>query len=193
MKEIIDFVNEYTNHYKTSPSTREIAKAVKTDNGTVYRYLVEMDEKGMLEYNGKEIVTPMIKKMENDMIQAAVLGSVSCGVPLLEEEYIESYVSLPVKFFDKGDYFILRANGNSMIEAGIEDGDLVVVRKQKEANEGQIVVALLEDGSTTLKRLYLDKGNKCVRLHPENKNMSDIVIANCSIQGVAVKIMKDLV
>jgi repressor LexA len=80
-----------------------------------------------------------------------------------------------------------------MIEAGIEDGDLVVVRKQKEANEGQIVVALLEDGSTTLKRLYLDKGNKCVRLHPENKNMSDIVIANCSIQGVAVKIMKDLV
>lgn len=80
-----------------------------------------------------------------------------------------------------------------MIEAGIEDGDLVVVRKQKEANEGQIVVALLEDGSTTLKRLYLDQGNKCVRLHPENKNMKDIVTENCSIQGIAVKIMKDLV
>ena len=80
-----------------------------------------------------------------------------------------------------------------MIEAGIENGDLVVVRKQEEANEGQIVVALLEDGSTTLKRLYFDEGNKCVRLHPENKNMSDIVTANCSIQGIAVKIMKDLV
>ncbi|MCJ0588617.1 repressor LexA, partial [Enterococcus cecorum] len=151
MEEIIDYVNQYTNHYRTSPSTREIAKAVKTDNGTVYRYLVEMNEKGMLEYNGKEIITPTIKKMETDMIQAAVLGSVSCGLPLLEEEHIESYVSLPAKFFDKGDYFILRANGDSMIEAGIEDGDLVVIRKQEEANEGQIVVALLEDGTTTLK------------------------------------------
>lgn len=98
MNQIIDFVNEYTNHYRTSPSTREIAKAVKTDNGTVYRYLVEMDEKGMLEYDGKEIITPTIKKMETEMIQAAVLGSVSCGLPLLEEEYIESYVSLPAKF-----------------------------------------------------------------------------------------------
>ncbi|HGS8953056.1 TPA: transcriptional repressor LexA [Clostridioides difficile] len=193
MKEIIDFVNEYTNHYRTSPSTREIAKVVKTDNGTVYRYLVEMDEKGMLEYNGKEIITPTIKKMENDMIQAAVLGSVSCGIPLLEEEHIESYISLPAKFFDKGEYFILRANGDSMIEAGIEDGDLVVIKKQEEANEGQIVVALLEDGSTTLKRLYLDRGNKCVRLQSENKNMSDIITANCSIQGVAIKIMKDLI
>ena len=185
MEEIIDYVNQYTNHYRTSPSTREIAKAVKTDNGTVYRYLVEMNEKGMLEYNGKEIITPTIKKMETDMIQAAVLGSVSCGLPLLEEEHIESYVSLP--------YFILRANGDSMIEAGIEDGDLVVIRKQEEANEGQIVVALLEDGTTTLKRLYLDQGKKCVRLKPENKNMKDIVTANCSIQGIAVKIMKDLV
>lgn len=98
MEEIIDYVNQYTNHYRTSPSTREIAKAVKTDNGTVYRYLVEMNEKGMLEYNGKEIITPTIKKMETDMIQAAVLGSVSCGLPLLEEEHIESYVSLPAKF-----------------------------------------------------------------------------------------------
>lgn len=80
-----------------------------------------------------------------------------------------------------------------MIEAGIEDGDLVVIRKQEEANEGQIVVALLEDGTTTLKRLYFDQGNKCVRLKPENKNMKDIVTANCSIQGIAVKIMKDLV
>ena len=69
----------------------------------------------------------------------------------------------------------------------------MVIRKQEEANEGQIVVALLEDGSTTLKRLYLDQGNKCVRLHPENKNMADIVTANCTIQGIAIKIMKDLV
>lgn len=193
MNEIIEFVEEYTNYYRTSPSTREIAKAVNTDNGTVYRYLVEMDEKGMLDYNGKEIITARIKKMENNMIQAAVLGSVSCGVPLLEEEHIESYVSLPAQFFDKGDYFILKANGDSMIEAGIDDGDLVVIRKQEEANEGQIVVALLEDGSTTLKRLYIDRGRNCVRLQPENKDMSDIITANCSIQGVAIKIMKDIV
>jgi repressor LexA len=192
MKEILDFVNGYIEYYKTSPSTREIAKAIKVDNSTVYRYLVEMDEKGMLEYDGTNIETTKTMKMENETIQAAVLGSVSCGVPLLEEEYIEYYVSLPKKFFGKGEFFILKANGESMVEAGIEDGDLVVVRKQEEANIGDIVVALLDDGTTTLKRFYIDEENRCVKLHPENKDMTDIMTKNCSIQGVAIKVIKDL-
>ena len=146
----------------------------------------------MLEYDGSEIITPTIRKMETGSIRAAVLGSVSCGVPLLEEEYIESYVSLPEKLFGKGEFFILKANGDSMIEAGISDGDFVVIRKEIEAHEGEIVVALLDDGSNTLKRIYFDDENKNVILHPENKAMNDIIVKNVKIQGVAVKVMKDL-
>lgn len=192
MQEILDYVNSYTEYYRDSPSTRDIAKALNIGNSTAYRYLVEMNENGILKYDGKEIMTPTIRKMETGTIRAAVLGSVSCGVPLLEEEYIESYVSLPEKLFGKGEFFLLRANGDSMIEAGINDGDLVVIRKEVNAKDGDIVVALLEDGSNTLKRIHFDLENERVILHPENKTMSDIIVQNLQIQGVAVKVMKDL-
>lgn len=78
-----------------------------------------------------------------------------------------------------------------MIEAGIEDGDLVVIRKQSDANDGDIIVALVEE-EATLKRLYRDEENGRIILHPENKDMSDIVVDNCIIQGIAVKVIKDL-
>ena len=93
-------------------------------------------------------------------------------------------------FFFKYLYF-LRANGESMIDAGIDDGDLVLIRKQSGAKEGQIVVALVEN-ENTLKRFYKDEENQCIRLHPENKKMTDIIVPNCKIQGVAVKVIKSL-
>ncbi len=192
MKDILEYINEYTIEYRRSPSTRDIAKSLGIGNSTVYRYIKEMSDKGIIEYDGKEIITSLIKKTETKTIRAALLGSVSCGVPLLEEENIEKYVSLPASLFPKGEYFLLRANGDSMIEAGIEDRDIVIIRKQKNAENGDIVVALLEDGSTTLKRLYLDDANECIILHPENKELEDIVVKSCMIQGVAVKVMKDL-
>lgn len=85
----------------------------------------------------------------------------------------------------------MRASGQSMIEAGIDDGDLVVVRKQVEANEGDIVVALV-DNQNTLKRYYRDNANKKVILHPENKTMKDIIVDDCYIQGVACHIIKKI-
>ena len=96
-----------------------------------------------------------------------------------------------VSLFGTGEFFILRANGESMIEAGIEDGDLVVIRKQEHANEGDIIVALVEN-ETTLKRYYLDKKGQKVRLHPENKTMEDFFVRTCRIQGVAVNVVKSL-
>lgn len=87
---------------------------------------------------------------------------------------------------------LLHANGESMIDAGIEDGDLVLVSKQNYADEGQIVVALIDD-EATLKRYYPEPQKHRVRLHPENKTMKDIYAENCIIQGVAVKVLKDLV
>lgn len=150
-----------------------------------------MNDKGMLKYDGREILTDKIQKVNTETTHVAVLGSISCGIPQLEEEYIEEYVTLPVSMFGKREFFILRASGESMIEAGINDGDLVVIRKQKEANDGQIVVALVEN-ENTLKRFYLDKENRCIRLHPENKAMENIIVSDCQIQGVAVHVIKAL-
>ena len=93
--------------------------------------------------------------------------------------------------FGSGDFFILRAHGYSMVEAGIEPGDMVVVKKQNTANEGDIVVALV-GSDTTLKRYYTDKKRRCVRLHPENKEMTDILTKDCRIQGVAQHVIKAL-
>ena len=101
------------------------------------------------------------------------------------------YVPLPVALFGQGDFYLLRASGKSMIEAGIDPGDLVVVRKQNTAEEGDIVVALV-DNETTLKRFYRDKKHRCIRLHPENSKMKDIYVQDCTIQGVAQNVIKTL-
>ena len=98
----------------------------------------------MIEYDGQEIRTNVTRKYSGEQTQTPIVGSIPCGSPQYEEENIEEYVSLPTAIFGKGDFFILRASGQSMIEAGIDDGDLVVVKKQVEANEGDIVVALVD-------------------------------------------------
>jgi len=192
MKEIISYAEEFRMRYFRSPSTTEIAKKIGVSRGTAYKYLAEMAEKGMIRYDGSRIETEHTEKARIGMTKAAVLGSVSCGIPLLEEENIESYVNLPTELFGNGSFFVLRANGDSMTGAGIEDGDLVIVREAEDAEDGSVVVALLEDGSVTLKRLFRDQGHGEVRLHPENPDMQDLCVKNCRIQGVAVKVLKDI-
>ena len=98
---------------------------------------------------------------------------------------------LPISLFSSGDFYLLRASGDSMIKVGICDGDLVLVRRQNHADDGQIVVALMED-EATLKRYYREPQNRRIRLHPENDSMEDIYVDNCAIQGVAVKVIKNL-
>ena len=191
MNEIKRFVENYYMKEYHSPSITEIAKAVNIARSTAHAYLVDMNEKGMLSYNGKDIRTELIEQIKPNVTRAAILGSISCGVPNFAEENIEEYVSLPESMFGKGEFFILKAKGESMIEVGIEEGDLVVIKAQNYAEEGQIVVALVED-EATLKRFYKDKKTNRVRLHPENSKMEDIIVDNCIIQGVAVKVIKDL-
>lgn len=192
MNRIIQFVDQYRLVHKKSPSTSEIAEGLGIVRSTAYRYLVEMRERGMLHYDGRDIVTPLTNKTEDGVVRAAAVGSVSCGKPLLEEENIEYYVALPEALVGKGEFFLLRANGESMIGAGIADGDTVIVKRQESANNGDIVVALLNDGTTTLKKFFLDKKKSCVRLHPENPVFDDIYVTDLKIQGVAVKVLKDL-
>ena len=191
MNRIIEFAEQYYLENSSSPSVRVISDKFGIGVSTAYRYLLEMDERGLITYDGKRISNDRIEKLNSNsgVIRAAVVGSIACGIPNLAEENVEEYVSLPRSMFGDGEFFILRANGESMIDAGIETGDLVVIRKQTCAEDGQIVVALVED-EATLKRLYRDKGK--VRLHPENRAMDDIIVDDCIIQGVAVKVIKDL-
>lgn len=191
MNRIIEFAEQYYLENSSSPSVRVISDKFGIGVSTAYRYLLEMDERGLITYDGKRISNDRIEKLNSNsgVIRAAVVGSIACGIPNLAEENVEEYVSLPRSMFGDGEFFILRANGESMIDAGIETGDLVVIRKQACAEDGQIVVALVED-EATLKRLYRDKGK--VRLHPENRAMDDIIVDDCIIQGVAVKVIKDL-
>ena len=192
MEKIQTYVENYYKEYRHSPSTTDIADAVGIARGTAYKYLVAMSDNGMIRYDGQQISTEKTEKVLTELTSVALLGSVSCGVPTLEEEYAEEFVSLPVSMFGKGTFFMLRASGESMIDAGISTGDLVLVRKQSEAKDGDIVVVLVEN-ENTLKRYFVDKENKQIRLHPENKNMKDIIVQDCKIQGVAVKVIKDLV
>lgn len=174
-----------------APSVREIAAEVGCSYSTVSLYLTEMMSKGLITREGGMYETEAIAKMNLETVPVAVVGSVSCGPLTFTEENIEEYIKLPTSLLGHGKFFILRASGQSMIGAGIEDGDLVVVRQQETAEPGQIVVALVED-EVTLKRFFPDPQNGCIRLHPENRRMKDIIVDNCQIQGVAVKVLKDL-
>ena len=188
-----NFINEYTIENGRSPSNRDMASGTGLSTATVSRYLQYMREQGMLDYDGqRNIRTLRQQKMSGAMVEVPILGTIACGIPNLAEENIEEYVQLPVSVFGKGNFYLLHANGESMLDAGIEDGDLVLVSKQNYADEGQIVVALIDD-EATLKRYYPEPQKHRVRLHPENKTMEDIYVENCIIQGVAVKVLKDLV
>lgn len=191
MAQIKNAVEDFYFRLRRSPSISEIASEVGCARSTVHSYLWEMNKRRMLSYDGKTVETSVTQKADADVVLTPVLGSIACGEPEYEEENFESYVALPTSLFGGGEFFLLRASGYSMIEAGIEPGDLVVVKKQNTAEEGDIIVALVEN-ETTLKRFYIDKKRKCVRLHPENSSMKDIYTDHCYIQGVAQNVIKRL-
>jgi len=191
---IEDYVQKYSEEHLSSPTIREIAEGTGLTKSTVSNYVTFMQEQGILGGNGghRSIISRTELMTRQESIRVPVLGSVSCGVPKLAAENIEEYVRLPVTLFGRGDYFILRANGDSMINAGIDHGDFVLVHQQSYADPGQIVVALVDDEEATLKRFYPDFENGIDRLHPENPTMEDILVENCVIQGVAIKVLKEL-
>ena len=189
MAAIEKFVSDYTDSNGISPTMQEVADGVGSSKATVQRYIAQLCDDGILDYSGYRTMT--FTKTKAAAIRVPVLGTIACGIPKFAEENIEEYVRLPVALFGKGNFFILRAYGDSMIEAGIDNGDLVLIRQQNYADEGQIVVALMED-EATLKRFYPEPKKHRIRLHPENSRMDDIYVDNCEIQGVAVKVLKDL-
>ena len=191
---ILNILNESLRENNGTPSIYEIADAINVNPSTVSRYINYLVSEGIIERKGKHcnLTTSKFAKTMSNVTAFPIVGDVACGSPILAEENIESYVSISTEFFGPGEYFILKAKGESMINAGVNDGDLVVIRKQDTANEGQIVVALTDDGEATLKRYFLDKKHKLIRLHPENDALQDMFYKNIQIQGIAVKVIKDL-
>lgn len=186
------FIEDYWDRYGVSPTTRAIAAGTNLSNSTVGRYLQYMRDHGMIEYRGHRAYKTRKQLLgETHIVPVPLLGRVACGIPKYAEQNIEEYIKLPESLLGKGSFYLLHADGDSMVEADIDDGDLVLVKKQDTADSGKIVVALIGD-EATLKRYYPEPENERVRLHPENRTMKDIYVPNCIIQGVAVKVLKDL-
>ena len=186
------FAEEYYLEQRTVPSVRTIASELGITKSTAHNYFKELEESGALQYNNGNLLTELIEKYSKDKERAAIVGSIPCGPAETEEEYIEEYVDLPKAIFGEGPFYILCADGDSMIDAGIEDGDLVVIKIQNTARKGDIVVALVNDNENTLKRYYEDEINHKVVLHPENSAYDDMIFDSVVIQGVAVHVIKPL-
>ena len=190
MDRIMAFVNGFYRDNHRSPSLRQIAAGTGVPHMTVKRMLNTMAENGLLDYDGRTVTTGLSHKASDETVNVGLIGSVPCGNLSLEEEAVEEIVQLPVSLFGRGELFLLHARGDSMTGAGIDDGDLVLIKKQEEARNGDIVVAFVEGEGNTLKR-YKQYGNT-VFLHPENPKYRDIPLLDCRSQGVAVSVIKKL-
>ena len=194
MNEIVNFINRC--YFKESyvPTIQEIADHMGMAKGNAQRYLQEMAERDMIELGTgwKSVKTNRMLKDCREIYKTPILGSIACGSPLDAEENIESFITLSRDLLGPGEFFGLWAHGDSMINADISDGDLVIVRVQNDADDGDIVVALCDGEKATLKRFYRDDERQCIRLHPENDEMEDMYYQNVQIQGIAVKVLKNI-
>ena len=190
---ILTLINDCYFQEGTYPSLQQIANAVGLSTTQTYRYVDELIKRGEIGKKGKfgDLQTKEIANTICNNNRLPIVGEIACGGPILAEENIESYVTFSKELLGSGKFFILRAKGDSMINAGINDGDLVIVRQQETAEIGQIVVALIGN-EATLKRYYLDNKRKKIRLHPENDKMEDMFFDDIEIQGIAIKVLKDL-
>ena len=190
MEKIIPFVNDFQRDNRRPPSIRQISAGTGIPRTTVQRMLNTLADEGIIDYDGTTIITDSMVRNQDEMTPVGIIGSIPCGNLSLEEEAIEAVVQLPVSVFGKGDLFLLHARGDSMTGAGIDDGDLVLIRRQEEARNGDIVVAFVEGEGNTLKRFR--KYGNTVFLHPENPKYRDIPLRECRIQGIAVSVIKQL-
>ena len=171
-----------------SPSYRQVQKAMNMSSlNLVQRYVLALERDGRIGRTRLGSIDMLPKLRPSGVAITPIVGSIACGQPVDAVENIEESVALPRAIFGSGSLFILRAKGDSMIEADIRNNDIVVIRQQNTAENGEIVVAMM-NGETTLKRFY--KRNGKIILHPGNKEMQDIIVKNCEIQGVLISCIK---
>ena len=191
MARIRDYAERFYLSNGRSPSTSEIGAAVGVHKATVYRYLSEMNERGLLRYDGRRVSTKKTVLAQTGMTVASVFrGAIPCGAPETIEAAIDQFVKLPTALFGDGNLYVIWAKGDSMIEAGIDDGDMIVVDADKTPAVGDKVVALDQDNESTLKTLRYDEKQSRYYLHPENRLLEDIYVDELTVQGVVRFIIK---
>ena len=214
---VLECIHSYTKAKGFGPTVREIGQMLGLSSpSTVHVHLQSLEKKGMItrdqlksrsilltdaakeaffpedmakDESAFEIPAPHFDYASTNLVRIPLVGRVAAGEPILAEENIEDYYCLPTDLVSDSAGFMLRVRGNSMIEAGINDGDFVVVREQSVANNGDIVVALVEDGAT-VKRFYKERDH--IRLQPENSSMEPIILTNCSLAGKVVAVFRRL-
>ena len=192
MNALIAFVDDYHEKRGYTPTISEIAGALSLAVGTVHKYLHRMADAGRIELAGRHIVTPSVAARQKRSVPIA--GEIACGAPVLVDESTDEAFPLPAGFSDADDYFWLRARGRSMENAGIDDGDLVLIRRQPSADPGQIVAALIGD-EATLKTFLPDPKLRKIVLRAENDDKTaypDQIYDAILVRGVAVYVLKPL-
>ncbi|MDR7556335.1 MAG: transcriptional repressor LexA [Armatimonadota bacterium] len=192
--DILTFVKRYTETHGYPPSVREIGQAMGlTSSSTVHSHLAALERKGYLRRDpSKPRALEILEaggRPSRKVVPVPVVGRVAAGVPLLAEENIEDHLPLPADLVNGDETFALRVSGDSMIEAGILDGDLVIVRRQATANNGDIVVARLGD-EATVKYFYREKDR--IRLQPAHPAMAPIYVTDVVIEGKAIAVLRRL-
>ena len=185
-QEILEYIKESILQKGYPPAVREICEAVHlSSTSSVHSHLETLEKNGYIRRDPTkprtiEICDDSFQMMRREMTSIPVIGRVAAGQPILATENIEGYFPLPVEYVPNADTFILKVKGESMINAGIFDGDIIFVEKTNNVRNGDTVVALIDD-SATVKTFYKEAGH--IRLQPENDSMEPIIVENCEIIG----------
>ena len=197
-QKVLDYVKEQIKKEGYAPSVREICKALDLKStSTVHGYLSRLEKKGLIQKAALKPRTLRIVDEEEEkpfytskeMVDVPIVSKVTAGLPILAVENIEDTFPLPIDFVGNSETFMLRVRGDSMIDAGILDGDLVLVKKQNNAENGDIVVALIED-EATVKKFYKEKNY--IRLQPQNQFMQPIIVPTCTILGKVAGVFRKI-
>ena len=192
-QEILEYIKSQILERGFPPAVREICEAVNLKStSSVHSHLETLEKNGYIRRDPTkpraiEILDDNFNLTRREMVNVPIIGQVAAGQPILAEQNIEDYFSIPVERMPNKQTFLLKVKGESMINAGILDGDLVLVQEEKTASNGDMVVALIDDGAT-VKTFYKEEG--VIRLQPENDFMDPIIVHDVSILGKVIGVMR---
>ncbi len=194
-EEILEYIKAQILERGFPPAVREICEAVNLKStSSVHSHLETLEKNGYIRRDPTkpraiEILDDTFNLTRREMVQVPIVGRVAAGEPLLAEQNIEEYYPIPVEFMPNTECFMLKVRGESMINVGILDGDYVLVEKKNTASNGEMVVALIEDGAT-VKTFYKEEG--IIRLQPENDNMEPFILEKVDILGKVIGVFRFL-
>ena len=194
-REILEYIKQEILNKGYPPAVREICEAVHLKStSSVHSHLETLEKNGYIRRDPTkpraiEIIDDNFNLTRREVVNVPIIGQVAAGQPLLAVENIVNYFPIPTEFMPNAETFMLKVKGDSMINAGIFNGDKILVQKQSDAQNGDIVVALVDD-SATVKTFYKEDGH--FRLQPENDTMDPIIVNECSILGKVFGIMRFL-